>query len=75
MMTVAPANDPLWKDTEYRTALLRSTMIDFHIKSKALSELMGVDYNLVRHWKSGKYRTIPIANLRALLYDLQARGV
>lgn len=72
MKKIAPASDPTWADEEYRTATLNGLIALHKLKSDDVAVLTGTTTGYVRHWRSGKTgRIIPIAVLRALIYDLQ----
>lgn len=72
--TVEPVSDPRWADPDYRTARLHGLIAIYGLSCEDISDLTGHSLSLVRHWRSGRYKTITVPVLRSLIYDLMSRA-
>jgi len=71
MKKLPPVSDPQWGDKDFRLAQLHGLIALHKLKSDDVADLTGHHTDTVRQWRSGRHKSIPVAVLRALMYDLQ----
>lgn len=64
-------HDACWNDTAWRTTTFQQVVSENNLTLDMVSKLLDRDYNVVRHWHSGKYKQIPRAMLRLLILELR----